>query len=753
MLYEEKVKNILRKRGISTEKEIRDFLEPSLNALHDPKLLKGMDEATRRIFQAIEEKQTVLIYGDYDADGICSVSMLYLFLKSKGIEPIAFIPNRHTDGYGLSEETVEYIASTYFPDLVITVDTGISAHDEVEMLKDCGIDVIVTDHHEPPEVLPECVIVDPKCAGQDYPFNGLCGAGVVFKVIQYMGGLDEALKYVDICAISTIGDIVPLLDENRVLTKFGLDVINSDNPRPSIAYFKRVSKIVKLDSTDISFKLVPRLNASGRMDSAFKGFEFLIGEDESVIAEKYASIEEDNNERLKQSQEIQNEINRQLIGIDLNSEPAIFVKSENINLGLIGIIASKLCGQYLRPVFVFTADENGNFKASIRSIDGINVFELLDKHRAELIDVGGHSLAGGLTIAPENYDKFKASIQKEIKQIYDNLEFTSNFDYDDEIDERDINLKFAETLGKLEPFGFGNPKPVLLLKTNNSKIEPMKSFRHFRIVTESKREVVAFNGAKYRSMFDMNTTKNILLNLDVDTFFRAKRARATLKDIFVSPIEISNVEDKVAVKNMSMLFDSLYKNQSNYVKQFDSLQEVEKYLLRKSGTLVVTDNFELATEVSKKYNLRIMTLPQNNGESIVLYSPTTCTNYDLLLQYRNMVFLDGNLGELQFGTIMANIFASTKRTSISVDKSREVFAKYYKLVMSRIPNAGNDIIEIAQKMIANNPDYNLVQLVFTIFVCAELGFISYKSDEVVELGHVTSKNKKELSSSKFYNLL
>ena len=407
MLYEEKVKNILRKRGISTEKEIRDFLEPSLNALHDPKLLKGMDEATRRIFQAIEEKQTVLIYGDYDADGICSVSMLYLFLKSKGIEPIAFIPNRHTDGYGLSEETVEYIASTYFPDLVITVDTGISAHDEVEMLKDCGIDVIVTDHHEPPEVLPECVIVDPKCAGQDYPFNGLCGAGVVFKVIQYMGGLDEALKYVDICAISTIGDIVPLLDENRVLTKFGLDVINSDNPRPSIAYFKRVSKIVKLDSTDISFKLVPRLNASGRMDSAFKGFEFLIGEDESVIAEKYASIEEDNNERLKQSQEIQNEINRQLIGIDLNSEPAIFVKSENINLGLIGIIASKLCGQYLRPVFVFTADENGNFKASIRSIDGINVFELLDKHRAELIDVGGHSLAGGLTIAPENYDKLK----------------------------------------------------------------------------------------------------------------------------------------------------------------------------------------------------------------------------------------------------------------------------------------------------------------------------------------------------------
>lgn len=752
MLYDEKVKNILKKRGISTEKEIHDFLEPSLSALHDPKLLRGMDKASNRILQAIEEKQTVLIYGDYDADGICSVSMLYLFLKSRGLEPIAFIPNRHTDGYGLSEETVEHIASTYFPDLVITVDTGISAHDEVEMLKDCGIDVIVTDHHEPPEILPDCTIIDPKCTGQSYPFAGLCGAGVVFKLIQYIGGVEEALNYVDICAISTIGDIVPLLDENRVLTKLGLEKINGDNPRPSIAYFKKLLKIVKLDSTDITFKLVPRLNASGRMDSAFKGFEFLIGEDEAVLAEKFASIEEDNNERLKQSQEIQNEINKQLVGIDLNAEPAIFVKSENINLGLIGIIASKLCGQFLRPVFVFTADESGNLKASIRSIEGVNVFELLDKHRAELIDVGGHSLAGGLTIAPEKYENFKKVIQAEIKEIYDKLQFSTEYEYDEEIEDKDINLKLAETLEKLEPFGFCNPKPILLLKTNNAKIEPMKSFRHFRIVTESKREVVAFFGSKYKAMFDMNTTKNVLLNLEVDTFFKAKRAKATVKDIFVTPVEIVGAEDKICVKNMSMLFDSLYKNKSNYVKQFSDIAEVEKYLQKKSGTLIITNNFSLACLIAKKYNVRIVTIPQSNGESVVLYNPTTCINYESLLQYKNMLFLDSNFGAEQFGQVIANTFISTNKCSAKIDKSREVFAKYYKFLMSRVPNSGNDIIEIAEKMIVNNPELNLVQLVFTIFVSAELGFISYQSGDIVELGHIANKGKKDLASSKFFNM-
>lgn len=753
MLYEENVKSILRKRGISTEEEIQNFLNPSLSGIHDPKLLNGMEDAGSRIMQAIEEKQTVLIYGDYDADGICSVSILFLFLKSRGLEPIAFIPNRHTDGYGLSEETVEYIASTYFPDLVITVDTGISAKNEVEMLKDCGIDVIVTDHHEPPEVLPDCIIVDPKCSGQAYPFNGLCGAGVVFKVVQYLGGLSEALKYIDICAISTIGDIVPLIDENRILTKFGLDKINGDNPRPSIAFFKKHIKMAKIDSTDIAFKLVPRLNASGRMDSAYKGFEFLISENEDEIAEKYASIEEDNNERLRQSQEIQEEINKQLVGIDLNTEPAIFVKSDNINLGLIGIVASKLCGLYQRPVFVFTPDENGNLKASIRSVDGINVFEILDKHRAELIDVGGHSLAGGLTIAPENYEKFKKQIQAEVKAIYDNLEFSSEINYDVEITEQDLSLNFAQAIATLEPFGFCNPKPTLLLKTKDATIEPMKSFRHFRIVTPRKKEIIAFYGEKYKSIFEMNAVKNIYLNLEVDTYFKCTRAKATLVDISVDPVEIDGIRDEINIKNMEMAFNSIIANEQNYVKRFKSLSEVEKYLNYKSGTIVVSNNFSTAKKISTEYNLILSTIPQSNGRSMVLYNPISCIDYSTLLQYKYIIFADSNLGNTQFGEINANTFVLDENCTISVDKSRETFAKYYKLIMQRIPNSGNDIIEIAKKIKANYENINLTQLAFTIFVCAELKFIGYKRTDIIELSALSKKGKTDLQSSKFFNFL
>lgn len=753
MLYEEKIKKILEKRGISTESEIRDFLNPSLSNFHDPSRLAGMKDAGQRISQAINENQSILIYGDYDADGICSVSMLYLFLKSKGIEANVFIPNRHTDGYGLSEETIDYLVNTYFPDLVITVDTGISAHNEVEMLKDCGVDVIVTDHHEPPEALPDCIIVDPKCEGQDYPFNGLSGAGVVFKIIQYMGGLDEAMQLVDICAISTIGDIVPLLDENRIITKFGLEKMNAEEPRPAIAYLKKFLKIEKLNSTDITFKLVPRLNACGRMDSAFKGFEFLIGEDEETIKSKFAEIEHDNEERLRQSQEIQEEINFQLIGIDLNVQPAIFVKSDNINLGLIGIVASKLCGQYSRPVFVFTVDDDGNYKASIRSIEGVDVFSLLDKHRDLLIDVGGHSMAGGLTIAPENYDIFKKTIQAEIKVIYDNLEVKNTLDYDAEISENDINLNFAKAIEQLEPFGFCNPKPVLLLKCDGVSYEPMKSFRHFRAITPKKHEIVSFFGEKFRPIFAMPGSKNIFLNIEVDTFYKCKKAKATLKDVYVEPSEIINSGDEKVIKYMEMIFNTIATNKSNYIKKISSIEECDKYLKNKSGTMVVTDDFHLAKDISKKYKIRIATLPSGNGESVVYYNPVTCTRFEELTQYKNMIFVDGGLCDEEFGSINANTFVVNKKQHITIDKSREVFAKCYKLLLSRIPNAGNDIIELAKKIRGTNDEISLTQLAFTIFVSAELGFINYKKSDIVELSHVAKKEKTDLGASKFFNLI
>ncbi len=753
ILYEDKIRNILKRRGISSDDEIRRFLNPSIDDFHDPFLLNFMKEACERINLAIDEKQTVLIYGDYDADGICSVSMLYLFLKSKGLEPIAFIPNRHTDGYGLSEDTIELIVNTYFPDLIITVDTGISAFSEIEELKDCGIDVIVTDHHEPPENIPQCIVVDPKIQGQDYPFNGLSGAGVVFKLIQAMSGLEEAIKYIDICAISTIGDIVPLLDENRIITKLGLEKINDKNCRPSIAYLKKYLKLDKLSSTDVTFKIVPRLNASGRMDSAFKGFEFMIGEDEDTIKNKFNEIELDNSERLKQSQDIQLEVNEELKNLDFNSEPAIFIRNDSINLGLIGIIASKLCSQFNRPVFIFSKDESGHLKASIRSIEGINIFEILDKYRNLLIDVGGHSLAGGLTIAEDNYIQFKAIMQGEIKQLFDNLEDNDEIEYDEEITEKEISLEFVEAIEKLEPFGFQNPKPVFLLKGERFYYYETKSFKHFKIVTPTRKEIMSFFGVKYAPYFRMKGTKKLYFSLERDTFFKTPKVKAMLKTMTSDITEIYKAKQYSLIKSLERKYREMMTGSSvkNVIK-FKNLEESKGLLNSKSGTLFITDDFNLFNNLSKEYKLKANVFPLASGQTALIYNPTQCIDYNCLVQYNNLVFLDGCRIDGEFNSLRANVLVQDKAINQNdIDCTRETFAKYYKQLMSKLPTAGNDLIEVAELVCAKE-EFSLLQMAFTILVCAELGFIDLTLSDVCELKHIDKKEKKDLSTSELMKL-
>lgn len=748
MLYDDKIRNILKKRGISSDEEIRRFLNPSIDDLHDPFLLHGMIDAKERINVAIDEKQTVLIYGDYDADGICSVSMLYLFLKSKGLEPIAFIPNRHTDGYGLSEDTIDAIVNTYFPDLIITVDTGISAYKEIETLKDCGIDVIVTDHHEPPEIIPECIVVDPKIAGQDYPFNGLSGAGVVFKLIHAMSGLKEALKYIDICAISTIGDIVPLVDENRIITKLGLEKINQKDSRPSITYLKKFLKMDRLTSTDITFKVVPRLNASGRMDSAFKGFEFMISEDENIIKSKFEEIEADNNERLKQSQDIQLEVNDELKNLDFNLEPAIFIRNDNINLGIIGIIASKLCSQFNRPVFIFSKDENDLLKASIRSIEGINIFEILDKYRDILVDVGGHSLAGGLTITQTNYENFKTQIQKDIRMVFNSIATSEDIEYDEEILEQDINLEFVQAIEKLEPFGFQNPKPVFLLKGDKFYYYETKSFKHFKIVTPTRKEVMSFFGSKYCPYFRMKGEKSLYFNLERDTFFKTPKAKAMLKTMTSEISEIYKANQYALIKSLEREYKSLLVTQNDKnINYFNSDEEIKELIYSKSGTLFVTDDFKTFNDYQKKYNLRTNITPLPDGGSALIYNPVQCIDFNSLVQYSNIVFLDGFRFDLEHNNLRANTFVLNKKINVKgIDCTRETFVKYYKILMSKLPSAGNDLIEVAE-LVCGKEDLSLAQMAFTILVCAELDFIEMSLNDACEIKHVVKQEKKDLNAS------
>lgn len=751
MDYNNRIKELLKKRGIENEKEMEDFLNPSLAGFYSPFLLFNMDKATARINKAIQEKQKIVIYGDYDADGICAVSMLNLFFKKKGVDVNGFIPSRHHDGYGITKKTVGFITNHYKPNLVITVDTGISAKEEIKEFNALGVDTIVTDHHEPPKEIPEGIVIDPKIEGQPYPFNGLSGAGVALKLIQALAGVEESLEYIDICAISTIGDIVPLIDENRLITKLGLEKINAKKARPSIAYLKSKLNMDKLSSTDIAFKVVPRLNACGRMTTAEKCFHYLCETRTPRLEKIYQEMEEDNNLRLYESNLIMGRIYEHIKALNFNEEPAIFIVDKEINLGLIGIIASKLCAETNRPVFIFTEDEEGRLKASIRSISGVNIFNILDNYRDMLVDVGGHSLAGGLTILKENYEKFKSLIMQELKKvpasIFRNQE---EFMYDQEISPEDINLEFAKELEKLEPYGFMNPKPVFKLKSDKNQIIPLKSFKHYKIKVTGNKDIVSFFGSKFIPVLESNETqKNLLVNIEVDTFLSRPRAKAILKNIEVESLSFNNSEDLSLAKHIYYYATSIGE-ECKYVK-YNNINEISHKINSDAHTLIITDSKLWAENLSKTYDKQIVYAVPASGETSILYNPTRTIEEDELKLYHDLIFVGSLINSEAVKGINKSItILECEEANNRLKVTRDSFKVTYTKVLKSLPISGNNIMEVVIKL-GKNLNIKASEVMLTIMVSSELGFINIDYTDGVTISRNTNPAKRDLTESKTYS--
>lgn len=741
MKYEKIIKELLRKRGFESETEMEEFLNPSLDSFHNPFLLNDMDRAVERIHTAIEKKERIVIYGDYDCDGISAVSVLYLFLSSRGVDVRGFIPSRHTDGYGLSEETVHRIKSEFNPALVITVDTGISAWNEINMFHELGIDTIVTDHHEPPEKLPSTIVIDPKIKGQAYPFNGLSGAGVAFKLVQALSSLDEALKFIDIVAISTVGDIVPLLDENRLIVKMGLEKINSKTPRPSIGYLKSKLKLGFLTSTDISFKIVPRLNASGRISTAEKCFNFMIETNANNLERLFDEIERDNNERLSLSARAFEKIDEIIKSIDLNIEPAVFVFDEEINLGIIGIVASRLVNIINRPVFIFTKDESGQLKASVRSVEGIDIFKILDKYRNLMVDVGGHSMAGGLTIIPENFSKLKSAVNEELKNVdFSLFKSKKHEEYDLEIKVEDINLEFAKELEKLEPFGFQNPRPQFKLKTNTTNYTQLKSPKHFKIGVGAKKEIMSFFGETLVPYFKTDADKELIITIEVDRFFTSPRAKAMLKCLTCENYAFA--DDDVWMETKELYY------YSKSCERTELLEEKIDY--QPFGIAVITDNYVDAREIQKKTGYKIVLEPEDSGESVIIYNPhrvidETIKNMYKLVEVRttkSLVYFLNSLG--------INVVDHAKEWQSKFKLTRDKFKDYYIIITKNMPIDGNSEFEIIEKLSSKTKLSPLV-VGAVVFVSEELGFYNnVKTDLGVQLSVNTNSKKRMLDESKIY---
>ena len=461
------IATLLVQRGIETYDQARQFFRPSLDDLHDPYLMKDMDKAVSRIEKAIADGENILVFGDYDVDGTTAVSLVSSYLKSYYSNVATYIPDRYDEGYGISYKGIDFAEDNEFT-LIIALDCGIKSVDHVAYANDRNIDFIICDHHRPGDMLPAAIaVLDPKRVDCSYPYDELCGCGVGFKLIQALAQnrnqtIDDLLIYLDLVATAIAADIVPITGENRVLAKFGLEVINS-NPRPGIKALIQNLKKKVLTITDVVFIIAPRINAAGRIKHGNEAVA-LLTEYDLDQAEIFASeIEQHNSDRKDLDKQITVEA---LSQIEENNEKEKFttvVYQENWHKGVIGIVASRLTETYYRPTIVFTKSGD-KLAASARSVKDFDVYNALEACAEHLEQFGGHMYAAGMTLKEENYIVFKNAFEKEVEKTISPDLLIPEISVDAEIELSDINEKLIRILNQFEPFGPQNMTPVFMTK-------------------------------------------------------------------------------------------------------------------------------------------------------------------------------------------------------------------------------------------------------------------------------------------------
>lgn len=457
---------LLVRRGIQTVQAAKRFLHYEEPTFYDPFLLKGMEETIERIALAVKRNERILVFGDYDADGVSSTSVMLTALQTYGADCDYYIPNRFTEGYGPNCPALDFAKRQGYH-LVITVDTGISALNEAAHAKDIGLDFIITDHHEPPPVLPEALaIINPKQPGCPYPFKELAGVGVAFKVAHaLLGRLPEEL--LDYAVIGTIADLVPLVDENRLLAKKGLRAIESSG-RPGIRALKEVCSIKQeaMDADHIGFAIGPRLNAAGRLDSANPAVELLLADEDEEAKALATEIDSLNKERQAIVSKMTEEAIRLVETTYGTKIPhAIVVAKEGWNPGVIGIVASRLVEQFYRPTIVMSIDESsGLAKGSARSIEGFDMYRELANNRDILPHFGGHPMAAGMTLKTNDIGDLRSRLIEQAKQTLTDDMLTPATDIDLVAEVEDVTVQVIGELQALAPFGVANRKPIVLVE-------------------------------------------------------------------------------------------------------------------------------------------------------------------------------------------------------------------------------------------------------------------------------------------------
>ena len=536
---------LLFSRGIKDEDSLTRFLAPSLDDLHDPYLLHDMDKAVNRIRRAIEQGEFILVYGDYDADGMTSASILKETLEQLGAECLVYLPNRFTDGYGPNASVYKYFIEQQGISLIVTVDNGVAGHEAIDLAQSMGVDVIVTDHHSLPEVLPDAhAIVHPEHPEADYPFKHLAGCGVAFKLACAL--LEEVqVELLDLVAIGTIADMVSLTDENRIMLQYGLEVLRNTQR----IGFQELFEIAGISSSDVTeeivgFQLAPRLNALGRLDDPNPAIELLTGFDDEEVREIALMIQDKNEERKEIVQAIYEEAKSL---VDPNKSVQVLAK-EGWNPGVLGIVAGRLLEELGQTVIVLNI-EDGRAKGSARSIEAVDIFEALNPHRELFIAFGGHAGAAGMTLEVDNLEALSELLEAYITEKGLDVATKNNLRLDEELDLEALTIETVKNFERLAPFGMDHQKPVFYIR--DFQVENARTMgagnAHLKLKISkgsANFEVVAFGKGSLATEFAQVKDLELAVTLSVNQWNGQTTLQLMMVDARVDGVQLFNIRSK-----------------------------------------------------------------------------------------------------------------------------------------------------------------------------------------------------------------
>ncbi len=758
--------HLLYSRGLTTADAIKKFLNPSVNDFYNPFLFEDMQTVVDKINSHIAANHSILIFGDYDVDGISASAILIKYFKSIGVKVSNFMPNRYEDGYGLNIPTINRILQKSTPDLIITVDCGITAASEIEYLKQNNIDVIVTDHHERGEVLPACPIINPKVS-TNYPFKSLCGAGVALKLVQALGGIDEAIKYLPICAIATIADIVELFDENRAIVYLGLKSLSSA-PKGVLKLLNLCGLNTDCKASDIAFKLAPKINASGRMGSAETSLNLYLEENPAEIKKLCNQILDFNTQRQKLCDKVYIDVKEELKTQDIFNINAIIMSSPNWDSGILGIVSARIAEEYHRPTFLFSqiGDE---LVGSCRSVNGVNIHTLLSEMSNLLTKFGGHPMAAGLTIKVENYDQFVRLANKYVGDKLNKADFLPTKAYDFMLDPSEISLKFVEDIDKIEPCGHMNQRPIFNFKLTNATISCLPKHPQHLVLNYPNFDLLAFNASDKYFVLSGNTSCNVLADLNIDTFRNSKKISGIVKSIDYEDIyrpQDNEILLAEYIKQITYPLDGNYNfNKYNRDQLIRMLIDMDSTVY---GTLIVAFdyntyiNFKSIFDSNNIFKNRIFNINDETGLNTIVLAPTDFSSFNT---YSRIIFLDpilnmGYLAELHKHT-KSTVFLPYFSAKISIilkdiSLNREVFGSYFRLMQFAYENkiSGYYCYHMFKTIISKIKDknkYSYLQFYVCLQVFKELNIIvtNETDSEIIKITDV----KSQLNSSAFYNRL